>query len=115
MEIVSVTLGIVLCFVSVSCSLSVMNTYSTFSISTYYFVDNTHTVHYTAKVVGEGVLLEEFSGLSMRAVLTEAAEYIQTLVDRYCDHCSRLTDEHDESMRNCGICLPCYDRMMAKR
>lgn len=54
-------------------------------------------------------------GRSIREAYDEANGIISGLVQNICDDCGESAPEGDESMRNCGICLPCYDRMMAKQ
>jgi hypothetical protein len=55
------------------------------------------------------------SGRSIREAFEEASLVVQSYIFRTCEDCADIAPEGDESMSNCGICLPCYDRMLAKR
>lgn len=90
-----------------------MNTYTTFNITTETTPNKYGKPHCRATVFGNGEEMETFIGSSMRDVLVDAADFIKSVVDYYCEGCANITDGNDESFRNCGYCYSCYDKMMA--
>ena len=70
---------------------------------------------YEVIVTTEGyhTLPQRCEGRSIAEAYDEANTYIATLIYRMCNKCGEIMPEGDESMRNAGICLPCYDQVLA--
>lgn len=77
----------------------------------------TERPYYVVTVSSTGTYMEPVrcEGTSIRSAYIEAIQYIDYLVARTCEDCGETVPEGDETFSACGICLPCYDRMMAKR
>jgi hypothetical protein len=73
------------------------------------------TYEVTITSTGTSLLPIRCEGRSIREAYDEANGIISELIQNICGDCGEQAPEGDESMRNAGICLPCYDRMMAKR
>lgn len=91
-----------------------MNTYTTFSITTKTTTYAPGNPHYEATVLGNGEEMETFTGLSMRAVMQEATEFIGAIANLYCEECAYVTEPDEESFLLCGLCPSCYAQMLER-
>ena len=62
---------------------------------------------------GHYTLPQRCEGRSVREAFEEANAYIADILANICEKCGEVAPRGDESMRNAGICLPCYDQVLA--